>query len=383
MVILDTADSKEMVKQAKFLHKMHPLAGVIPGSEYAVITAAEIANALGLPGHDVATIRAFRNKASMREILATTNIRIPKYYIIPNEAALEEAAHTTQFPAVIKPTLMAGSLNVSKVENLEELRTAYRTMRYSGVEEMGHSPRQGIMLEEYIGGKEFSVEGYVDHTSTVYILSITEKFLTPEPNFIEIGHIVKADIDPVIAQQISDYVQAIAKELKVKLGVIHWELKVDDTGPVLIEAAVRPGGGNIITLVKLTTGVDLAEIMLLSHLGWPLEPALQYTALYKVAGVRFFMIDHPHNCYTQLTGEDKLQALASYVEYHVTVLPHQKIAHPETFEGEIASVIFAGHTYHEVLTAMQTAQSLIKITYPRLDETHDHDASASRSRFGI
>lgn len=386
MITVDTNNLDEVMKQAKFLHRNHLIDGIIPGSEYAVVIAAKLAAYFGLPGHDVTTIQAFRNKADMREMLEDSGIRIPNYYVISSAEKLEEAARTTLFPAVIKPTSMAGSLNVFKVKNLDELREVYSTIKNSTLEEMGHSSRNGIILEEYISGKEYSVEGYISNSDgkpKVQILSITEKFLTPEPTFVEIGHIVKANIDPTIAKQISTYIDALAQKLNVTMGVMHWEIKVDDNGPVLIEGAVRPGGCNITTLLQLTTSIDLVEVMLLSHLGLPLEPALQGSPSYKVAGIQFFMMDNHHNCYATLTGESKLQQLASYVDYQVTALPYKQIAHPETFEGRIAYVIFAGLTYEEVLTAMQAAQRCMQITYPNPAPQQDVRNSAKSSRLRV
>ena len=138
-IIQDTNNIDLLLIEARKLDEFNKVDGVIPGSEYHVSLTAAVAHDLVLPGHSIDTVEALGNKHFMRKLLAYTDVRIPKYALIHSFNDLIFAAEKTGFPAVLKPTSMAGGLNVRKVSNLIELNEAYTAIKNSDLIEMGHS----------------------------------------------------------------------------------------------------------------------------------------------------------------------------------------------------------------------------------------------------
>ncbi|PIT08187.1 hypothetical protein BGI40_06865 [Snodgrassella communis] len=82
-----------------------------------------------------------------------------------------------------------------------------------------------MLIEEYLHGPEYSVEGYFTQEQ-FYLASITKKFLSEEPYFVEIGHLTPSyDLSQKQQETIENYINLILSALKVKIGVIHAEIR--------------------------------------------------------------------------------------------------------------------------------------------------------------
>lgn len=357
LMISDTYQLDHLLIEARRLNSTDKIDGVIPGSEYHICLTALVAHDLHLVGHCIDTVEALRNKYFMRELLAQADVRMPKYALIHSEQDLNTAADTTGFPAVLKPTSMAGGLNVRKVNNLAELKDSYASIKYSGVAEMGHSCDNGLVLESYLSGKMYSVEGFISQHQP-HIVSITEKFQCAEPYFIEMGHIVQANLTEEAKGQIYHYVYKVIKALKMVVGVFHLELKVDQDGPAIIEIAGRLPGCRIVDLIRLARDVDLVEIMIKTHLN---EPVPQPILSCKTAGIQFFSVPKGANQYSVINGWEALKNIPAFHESTITIDPETIISHPDTFQGRIAHAIFYDEDYDKVAQGMLTAKQLIAV----------------------
>lgn len=214
---VDTNNLSAISEETLKLHKEFIIDAIIPGFEIYVSLAAHLANLIKVAGISIETGEALRNKYKMRNMLQEKNIRIPKYFLLDSYDKLEHAAKNINFPCVIKPVDQSGSIHVSKTNNINELSSAYHAMCADTWTEMNKGIGTIALLEEYIDGEEFSVEGFVDKYD-IQIVSITKKFLTPEPLFIEMGHIVPANIDINKQNIIKKYVTDVISALNINLG---------------------------------------------------------------------------------------------------------------------------------------------------------------------
>lgn len=356
-IINDTNNIDLLLIEARKINNTAKIEGVLPGSEYHICLTAFVAHDLALPGHCIDTVEALRNKYFMRDLLTSTDVRIPEYRLIHSVHDLITAAQKTGFPAVLKPTSMAGGLNVRKVSSLVELTEAYQTVKNSDIKEMDHSSDNGLLLESYISGKMFSVEGFVSKDQ-LHIVSITEKLQCAEPSFVEMGHIVQANLSEEEREQIFHYVSRVIKVLKITLGVFHLELKIDQDGPVIIEIAGRLPGCRIVDLIRLARGVDLVEMMVKTHLNQQISRP-EFSC--NTAGIQFFSVPNGTNQYSTIDGWEKLKDIPCFYESKVSINPCVLIDHPETFNGRVAHAIFCADNYEQVASAMLRARELIKI----------------------
>lgn len=219
--------------------------------ESALPTVNYVAEKLGLVSNTIDSMKYTSDKYSMRDRLSKFNVGIPRYLLIENEKQLNEI--TLKYPLIVKPVDNGGSKGVAKANNKNELILAYDRA-------LSFSKSNRVIVEEYIDGREFSVE-YISHNSIHYNLAVTDKITTGSPNFIELEHHQPADISIQVLNKIKETTEICLSALKVFNSPSHTELKIDkDNNIFVIEIGPRMGGDRITSdLVKLSTGYDFIK----------------------------------------------------------------------------------------------------------------------------
>ncbi|MFB8086874.1 acetyl-CoA carboxylase biotin carboxylase subunit family protein [Streptomyces sp. NPDC055992] len=253
--VADTHDPQAVVAAGLALAARHPIAGVVTWDEYALVPTAELAARLGVPGNSPAAMNACRDKASSRRRFAEHQVPSATSTRVDTLAEATAAALRTGFPVVLKPASHAASIGVVRVDSLEQLPTAWE-FAAAGAGEQGPEG-SGVLVEEYLGGPEISVECVTRHGVTT-ALAVTRKEVAFPPYFEEVGHTVDAG-DPLLPEVAPVAVQAV-QALGITEGIQHVEMRLTPSGPRIIEVNSRIGGDLIGTLVGLATGLDLPRI---------------------------------------------------------------------------------------------------------------------------
>lgn len=354
-VVVDTDNLNELQNIAIQLSKQYKISAVIPGFEIYVHYASVIANLLGVPGVPISTGQALRDKYKMRTALKNENIKVPIFSLLDNIKKIENVAETVKFPCVIKPIDQSGSVHVSRANNLNELKKAYISMCADPWTEMSKGIGTVAIVEEFIEGSEYSVEGFVDHQGA-NVLSITEKKITDLPFFVEIGHVVEATISTKLRTIIINYIHDIIKALKINIGVFHAEIKVNNDNPILIEIAGRLAGDKICDLIQYAIGANMYEIMITSHLGNAIVNTHYNRRQY--AGIRYFTSNL--QTYSKVYGLDEIISLSGYRDFKILIQPKQNIPPLTNFLGRVAYCIFTADTYDKLQFNLNLAEQLIK-----------------------
>ncbi|MBV9576391.1 MAG: ATP-grasp domain-containing protein, partial [Gammaproteobacteria bacterium] len=261
----------------------------------------------------------------------------------------------------IKPSHLAGSLHITKAHSMEELEKTVSHLLNDNFLDLGHKMSGDVLIEEYIDGKEYSVEGYIDHDGKINFVSITDKFLGESPYFVEIGHIVKAQISPEIENQLFKYTCSIIRALNITLGVFHCEMRLSSRGPLLIEIAARLVGDNISELIQIATGISLAEKMVKSYLRQPLQ-SKSLSQFKQYAGIQFIYEKKLTNkIFSHVEGVKKLSKLSGFYHFNLLMKPGEKIFPFTDYRSRIAEVIFTGATYEEVKVKLTMANKLLTV----------------------
>ena len=252
--------------------------GVVSLHEFTVGTAAALAAAAGWPGPGADAAAASRDKRRFRALLAAAGVAVPCWADATSPADLAAFFAGGRRPAVLKPADLASSASVHRVASAAG--AARRLERVCGLSFSG-----GAIVEEYLDGPEYSVEGVVVE-GELALAVVTAKALGSPRCFLERQHVVPA---PVAAPDHRALVAATAASLRamgVRDAVIHAELRLVAGRAVPIEIACRPAGDLIPDLVELASGVNLYEIQAAQALGAPRLPPLAFA---RVAGVRFLI----------------------------------------------------------------------------------------------
>lgn len=262
-LVVSTLDQEEVYRQA--LH-YQPDVVITSTSDGPVRTAAYVNEKLGkkpdLSYEDslCATIKSY-----MRDRLKENHVPIPEYYVVKDYDEFQAAVKALRGNCIVKPADNAGSRGVvalddSKLQSAEELRRIYEYSK-------DNSRNGTVMVEEFMTGPEVSVEAMTVEGETT-ILTITDKFITPPPYFVEIAHSEPSRLDQDIQERIKQIAKQAVTAIRLQNGPSHTEIKVTEEGPKIVELAARLGGDFITSkLVPLSTGVDMVGASVLLATG--------------------------------------------------------------------------------------------------------------------
>lgn len=254
--------------------------GVTTLSENSLVTAAIVADTLGLPGPGAPAAGIARSKPCQREVNRRYGLPGPRFARVTGAEDLRRFFDGRAVDAVLKPQDAAGSAAVFGVGTLDEALRQWPRVRVA-------SPGRTAIIEEYVPGTEVSVEAVVDRGALAFA-SVTHKCSGGPTGFLEVSH-TTGDTDHLDDGAISALVRDLAAAWTVGSAVLHVELKAGDGHAVPIEATVRPAGDFIPELVNVVHGRDLYHDLACLALGMPLPPARP--ALAAHAGVRFLLAE--------------------------------------------------------------------------------------------
>lgn len=251
-LVVSTLDKEEVYRQALIYR---PDVVITSTSDGPVRTAAYVNERLGKkPDLSYEDSLCATIKSHMRKRLEENHVPVPVYYVAENWAGFWEAVKALDGRCIVKPSDNAGSRGVTLLEGgektEEELRRAYDYSK-------GNSRNGIVMVEEFMSGAEVSVEAMTVNGKTE-IISITDKYITPPPYFVEIAHSEPSRLGGEIQERIREVALQAIRAIRLQNGPSHTEIKVTEEGPKVVEIAARLGGDFITSrLVPLSTGVDL------------------------------------------------------------------------------------------------------------------------------
>lgn len=247
----------DMVGRIVDLYSAEHIDRVVPVDEFALLPAALATTQLGIPGPSVRSVRNTRDKLHMRRALEEAGLNQVRYSACHDPAQAEAFLEQIGGPIILKPVSGTGSDGVSLVRSSTELASAFQVA-------MGADGFSGILCEEYIDGLEVSLEGYSVDGRFVPV-ALTDKLT--DDRFLEIGHQQPSSHPHTVFAAAAEIAERALAALGVENGVTHTEFRLAKQGPVLIETHTRMAGDRIHVLTHLTTGVDLADLMVAFSLG--------------------------------------------------------------------------------------------------------------------
>ena len=284
---VDTYDLDQALAAARSLASRFPICGVVTWADRDVELVAHIGEALDLPAPTPQAARRARNKYEMKQALAHVDGLVPRHARITTADELERALPEIGFPAVLKPTGASGSKGIFELHGPEDVDPAFKKLQEIARPEYDSIFRHfgsELILEEFVGGPEVSVEGWVCE-GRVTVVGITDKWTT-DPWHLELQHIHPSALPEATQQEIRAKSELVVRTLGLDYCPFHLEGKVTPDGFRLGEIAARIGGDYIDShLVPLSQGVDFyAQVLRVAAGESPSgEPAHEVGA----AGTRF------------------------------------------------------------------------------------------------
>ncbi|WP_327365960.1 ATP-grasp domain-containing protein [Streptomyces sp. NBC_01217] len=250
-------------------HAQHAFDGVLTFAEPSVTAAAAVAEALGLPTIGLEAARTSRNKLLMRQAHEKGGAAHPHFRFVPE---LEDALRAGQewgYPLVLKPTLGAGSYFVFRVDGPDEMRERFpqavegiKDMTWVAMEADGLDlGSNGLIVESFLDGREFLIEALA-WDDEVYLGSIVDRVTVEGDTFDDDVHHAPTSLTPDEVAAVHDAVRTGAWAQGVRRSVLHAEVRFHQGRPHLLEIAVRPGGGGLDHMARVSAGYSPIEAVM-------------------------------------------------------------------------------------------------------------------------
>ncbi|MBA3468400.1 MAG: ATP-grasp domain-containing protein [Herpetosiphonaceae bacterium] len=285
VVVCDTNSSGAIQTVINQQLDLPALRGITTTSEFYIETVAELSTLYGLPGNHPTAIRACRNKARTRALLAEAGVYQPRFAVLDSLDDLPTHSAAIGLPCVVKPADDTGSNEVRLCLSLDEIKAQAQRIWRMHTNVRGQRTAATVLLEEYLDAPEYSVETFFWEGGCIHI-GITEKSVAGTPFFVEHRHIFPAPLPAATMAHINETVERALRAAGITFGPMHTEVKLTPHGCAIIEINARLAGGMIPELIRHATGIDLLEQQLRSVAGQPPRLEAQPTSY---AGIQFLL----------------------------------------------------------------------------------------------
>jgi biotin carboxylase len=243
--------------------------GVAAVGDRPAVLAAEVAATLSIPFHPPAAARACLDKYLARQLYQAAGLLVPEYF----RAALSEdpraVARRAPYPCVLKPVGLSASRGVIRADDAAAFCAAFERIRalLEKNPDLRRLRERFIQVERYIPGREFAIEGLVTD-GRLEPLAIFDKPDPLEGPFFEETIYVTPSREPAPVQaELLDTAARAVRALGLWRGPAHLELRFNQAGAWMLDAAARPIGGLCAKALRFTGGAPLEEIIIRHALG--------------------------------------------------------------------------------------------------------------------
>jgi hypothetical protein len=231
-------------------------------------TSDRFSGILGIPFFSKRTQKIASNKFLMKTQFKKNSVPTSSFKLVKNIGDMDGVS----FPNVLKVTTGAETNNVYLNKDMEELRLNFSRLRpdkFLPVEVDGISidPSKEFILEEYIGGEEFSCD-FIIAKKGIDIIRVTKK-IKKKFGFFS-GYYLMNQSTVAKHFDISGLIKicaGIARSFDVDDCICMMDFKVHGSQIFVIESSVRPGFSNFIPLMDKLYGYSSWGIYARHRLG--------------------------------------------------------------------------------------------------------------------
>ncbi len=219
--------------------------------EPGIEIAAQIREALGVPGQSYEQALRFRNKDLMKQALSAGGVRVPRHEAATDSKGVWAAAEKIGYPLIIKPIAGAGSMDTFRCDDPAALKAA--------IAKLGHI--QEVSVEEFIDGDEYTYDTVCARGDIAYfhigfyrprpLIARTNEWISPQT-------LTYKNVDDEKLAGGRAMGEQVLEVLGYDTGFTHmeWYLKSDGEA-VFGEVAARPPGARTVDLMNYASDIDL------------------------------------------------------------------------------------------------------------------------------
>jgi hypothetical protein len=357
----------DILAAAREWHAVEQFDGVLTFAESAVMTVATVAEALGLPGVGVQAARTSRNKLLMRQAHVRAGVPIPKFRLV---ADADEAVATAQeygYPVVLKPTLGAASHFVYRIDSDDEMRQRFADAtdglarmiwRRTEADGIDLGP-YGLLVESFLDGHEHLFEA-VAWDDEVYLGSIVDRVtMEGHHNFDDDVHVAPTSLSKDDLATIHRIVRDATHAQGVRRSALHAEIRFHQGEPHLLEIAIRPGGGALDMVARVTA--DFCPIRAVRDVARGVKPKVQH---YTPTGVHMMgtcLISQSSGQLEYVTVPDEVANSPKSLYAKATAQPGDTILRPPHGNNILGFLVVTGDSFDDVQTTLEDYANKIDV----------------------
>jgi biotin carboxylase len=315
------------------------IAGIVAGHDILVPLTAEVGIALGFDYAPPEDATCQQLKTAMKRRLLERGVRTARFSVCASLEQAMQAWETFGSDCVVKMVNFVAGMNVFRVRSREEVTAAWDIIINNRRGINTPFPRVlEVLVEEYISGRLFTVEGYVQN-GRIVVLNSCEELMGA--NFVMIGVLVPSDLPAPEQEKVNALAKQCVAALGVRNSVFHAEVLLMGGVPYIVECASRPPGLHAPELINRSRDLDLIDISIDLATGKDVtvvsrEPHLHYALMSfysQQAGIL-----------TNVAGLEELKARGGVIRIYLTAKVGDKVPAVSTFRDKRGFVILEDPT---------------------------------------
>ena len=319
---LSLRDPEAASERIVALAERTPLDAVVAADDAGVLAAAHACERLGLRGNPAAAAARTRDKAALRDALATAGIAQPDFRVAAPGAEIGRLAREVGLPCVVKPLSLSASQGVIRADDPAAAARSAERVRAILAEVGPEASDRRLLVERYVPGAEVAVEGLL-RGGELEVLAVFDKPDPLEgPYFEETLLVTPSRLSAPSVRAVERATGAAAAALGLREGPVHAELRVTAGGEVaVLELAARTVGGLCARTLRFGLGVSLEEVVLRQALGLPLAGLRREVA---AAGVMMLPIPRA-GVLEEVGGRERALAVPGIAGLELSVRPGRPV----------------------------------------------------------
>lgn len=308
--IVDILDKERVLQLAR---ENHAEAIMSDECDIATPTIAWVSERLGKPSIGIKLAELYTNKFAMRVFGASHGFDTPMFYKCPNIDSAVQAFQKVGRKMIMKPLDSNSSRGIYSICSEQDISKYFdKSLSYSKTE-------KAVLLEEYIDGEEFSIDG-LKVGNKFYPLAISQKIHFPYNENLDQALIFTYDGNGYDYDLLRETNERFVMESDLAFGLTHAEYKFSDGKYYLIEIGAR-GGGNLISSIinPFMTGIETQELLIDWALGNGVNSEnINYTdnIKCKCSWLHFFDTKGKEGILKEIKGIEILESCESIKSYH-------------------------------------------------------------------
>ncbi|MEC1259831.1 ATP-grasp domain-containing protein [Bacillus swezeyi] len=348
-IVLDYTNDENLFSVVKEIHDKEPLDALFTFKETGLFNVSKLQQAFHLKGNPPSVVQTCLDKYKTRRLLKKAGLNSPNFGLCRSVEDVYDFWTKYKHPIILKPRSQQGSIGVIKVEKREDIEACFK-------ECSKHDEEKSILAEEFIKGKEISIEAVVCH-GEVEIFGVTEKQLYPG-TFVESGHISPYQYQEKHQDFYKKLIKRVVHAVGIVFGPLHIEGYHTNKGFVVGEVHTRYGGDNIVTITEIAMKCDMQTPIFAELAGIPYKPERKPVPN-EVCAVRF--LETNQGIVHAIKGLSELKSMENVVDFHVNCSVGDSIGPIKNSYDRAGWMIVKGKNEREVNDALRDAFDKIKI----------------------